>query len=125
MPLYEVRKVTGEPDYSALPVFEITHYFTENAGARTRGQFFLREGIGFEFVMWCFEENPRALYHNPNDPVHTDSCMEFFVNFDYEAGSAYFNFEINPIGTLHLAHGEQMSGRAAVIAPSYKELFSI
>ena len=106
MSLYEVRRVTGEPDYSALPVFEITHFLTENAEPRARGQFFLREGIGFEFVMWCFEENPRALFHNPNDPVHTDSCMEGFVNYYPEMRElGYLSVEINANAASHSSFG--------------------
>ena len=57
--------------------------------------------------------------------VCEDSCMEFFATFDCEAGPGYLNFEINPIGTLHLAYGTEMQNRVMVEKPSHKKFFEI
>ncbi len=42
-----------------------------------------------------------ALANKRNDPVCKDSCMEFFLSPDGD-DKRYFNFEINPLGTLLL-----------------------
>ena len=55
------------------------------------------------------EEAVRAVVTNINGPVHTDSCVEFFVSFD---GKSYYNFEFNCIGTPHVAWGEGRNNRS-------------
>lgn len=47
------------------------------------------------------ERKIRAVNTDRNDPVCEDSCMEFFFAPDND-DVRYFNFEINPIGTLLL-----------------------
>ena len=47
------------------------------------------------------ERNLRACKNQRNDEVCEDSCMEFFISPDND-DIRYFNFEINPIGTLLL-----------------------
>jgi hypothetical protein len=56
--------------------------------------------------MWCFEEHPRAIYHNPNDLVHTDSCMEAFVNYYPEMRElGYLSVEMNVNAASHSSFG--------------------
>lgn len=54
------------------------------------------------FESW--EENIRATYTLPNDPVCRDSCVEFFFCPD-EADPRYLSFEINPLGALLIGLG--------------------
>src|SRR6187399_1167142 len=49
------------------------------------------------------EDNPRITYHQPNDPVYKDSCVEFFISFDN--GSSYYNMEWNAAGVCLMAYG--------------------
>jgi hypothetical protein len=49
------------------------------------------------------EEVVKASWFRPNDPVYTDSCVEFFIAFDDE--SNYYNVEFNVIGTCKLNYG--------------------
>jgi hypothetical protein len=44
-----------------------------------------------------------------NGPVWEDSCVEFFVSFD---GSNYYNFELNCIGTILAAFGNNRNHRS-------------
>jgi hypothetical protein len=116
MPFYEARKISGEPDYGAVPTFDVTRFLTDVTEPATRGQFFLREGVGFEIVMWCFEERPRAIYHNPNDPVHTDSCMEAFVNYYPEMREfGYLSVEVNANAACHSSFGTGRFTRKLVL----------
>lgn len=49
------------------------------------------------------EENILAKRTDTNSAVSKDSCVEFF--FDPLGDGNYYNFEINCIGTIHLAYG--------------------
>ncbi len=42
----------------------------------------------------CYEENPRAVFENRDDPVYKDSCLEFFVK-PIPSKKEYINFECN------------------------------
>lgn len=53
----------------------------------------------------AYEKEITCVYSKMNDPVHKDSCVEFFVNFFPESRDEYFNFEINAIGTMHVGFG--------------------
>ena len=58
------------------------------------------------------EKFVRAVYANPNDPVHKDSCVEFFISFEDE--SEYYNFEFNCAGTCMLGFGTERAGRKLI-----------
>lgn len=49
------------------------------------------------------EKNIRAIYCKPNEPVHKDTCVEFFISFGDE--KEYYNFEFNCIGTCMAGYG--------------------
>ncbi|WP_423128133.1 carbohydrate-binding family 9-like protein [Gaoshiqia sp. Z1-71] len=56
----------------------------------------------FLFFHVC-EEQVLARYTRHNDPVYTDSCVEFFIAFGDEPD--YYNFEFNSLGTCLAAWG--------------------
>ena len=73
---------------------------------RTSGQLVYLSGEGLEVSMVCREQNPRASYHNPNDPVHTDSCMEAFLDcFPDLPQYGYIALEMNANGAAHCSFG--------------------
>jgi hypothetical protein len=51
------------------------------------------------------EQHPQVTFHQMNDPVYRDSCVEFFVQPLGEPGTPYLNFELNAAGTLLLGKG--------------------
>lgn len=62
------------------------------------------------FLKYCvLEETVLAAYSRANDPVHLDSCVEFFIGFDEEPG--YYNFEFNCIGTCYGGYGSDRNKR--------------
>jgi hypothetical protein len=80
-------------------------------------EFPYKPGIGFRIghtgdqiviKFYVEEESVRAMETEINGAVHKDSCVEFFVSLD---GSNYYNFEVNCIGTPHLAYGEGRNNR--------------
>nr|MBO2494948.1 hypothetical protein [Clostridia bacterium] len=68
---------------------------------RTEVRIFYSE-TRFYLLFKAFEQEIRAECLNINDPVCTDSCVEFFFNPDPEHDDRYINFEINPIGAFLL-----------------------
>ena len=74
---------------------------------KVEARFFYTESRLYLHFM-SYESEIRAVYRNMNEPVYTDSCVEFFFNPDPDKDDRYFNFEINAIGTLLLELG---SGR--------------
>jgi hypothetical protein len=58
------------------------------------------------------EKHVRALYKEANDPVHKDSCVEFFIAFGGE--SNYYNLEFNCVGTCQAAFGAGKNGRIMI-----------
>ena len=65
-------------------------------------------GDSIAIKFYVEEETIRAVVTNINGPVHTDSCVEFFISID---GKNYYNFEFNCIGTPHVAWGEGRDNR--------------
>ncbi len=72
----------------------------------------------------AFEHKLRAVYGAMNEPVYTDSCLEFFIIPDPENDSRYLNFEINPLGTLLLGLGSTRDGRI-LLEPEQAKLINI
>ncbi len=61
----------------------------------------------------CYESSPRAVYENRDDPVYTDSCLEFFVaplSFKDE----YINIECNSKGAFLCEFGKGKYDRCLV-----------
>jgi hypothetical protein len=97
--------------------FFISHDRPEGAPCPfTRGQVIWLPGVGLEVSMTCREENPRAIYHSPNDPVHTDSCMEAFLNcFPDLPQYGYVGLEMNANGAAHCSFGTARHTRSYVL----------
>ncbi|TDO00040.1 carbohydrate-binding family 9-like protein [Sunxiuqinia elliptica] len=55
------------------------------------------------------EDEILARYSRHNEPVYTDSCVEFFIVFDGEEN--YYNFEFNSLGTCLSANGPDREKR--------------
>jgi hypothetical protein len=58
------------------------------------------------------EDEMLARYSQHNQPVYTDSCVEFFIAFDDEPN--YYNFEFNSLGTCLAAWGPDRNQRKSI-----------
>lgn len=58
---------------------------------------------GFHVHYDVFENNPKRVMTKHFDPVHLDSCVEWFINFDPEHTENYINFEVNANGVINFA----------------------
>lgn len=79
---------------------------------------------GFHVYFKVYEDNVTVKYHNMNEPVYKDSCVEFFLNPKAGSDERYLNFEINAIGTLLLEFGKTRGERDFVTDVS-PEIFAI
>lgn len=86
-------------DWSAIPAAPIdTYRWLEDYAPKAFARLVFVEDYGFILRMTCEEREPKAVYHNYNEPVYTDSCMEYFC--DWLNDGRYLNMEMNSLGTL-------------------------
>ena len=72
------------------------------------------------YVRMEAEESPvRASLVGPLEQVCRDSCLEFF--FAPGGGERYFNFELNPLGTLCLGFGEKRPTRVRQVPKDLRQ----
>ena len=85
--------------WDEVPVAPVDSFrWLEGYAPETTAQLAYSEGVGFFLRMTCKETNPRGEYRRYNDPVYTDSCMEFFC--DLLNDGRYINVEVNVNGAL-------------------------
>jgi hypothetical protein len=111
--------------WEEIPPLVIDNFPWDENGYRPRTEvrIFYSE-TRFYLLFKAFEQEIRAECLNINDPVCTDSCVEFFFNPDPEHDDRYINFEINPIGTFLLGIGADRYSRVLIndVSP---EIFDI
>ena len=96
-----------------FPVAAINSFHWEEDGfsrPESYAALFAVENEGIHAVMWSFEENIRCECTKRDDPVYTDSCLEFFIA-PVEGDARYMNFEVNPDGVYLCEIGEKRGER--------------
>ncbi len=102
-------------DWSGVPKALIDQYAWSQAYMPIAyGQLIMIESFGFILRMTCKETNPRAVYEEYNQPIYTDSCLEFFAIWDNES-SRYINMEMNAKGTLLSCCGVGRENRTPLV----------
>ncbi|MBQ9780534.1 MAG: hypothetical protein IJW00_06280 [Clostridia bacterium] len=103
----------GSIDWNVIPVARIdTYKWLEGYTPEAAAQLVYVEGEKFILRMNCAEKNPLRRYHEYNEPVYTDSCLEFFA--DYVGSGAYVNMEMNANGTLLSCIGKGRGNRTPI-----------
>ena len=91
--------VKDSVDFSDAPKAEIACYkWTEGYTPYAFAQLIYVRDLGLALHMEANESDPKSVYTMYNQPVYTDSCLEFFVNFNN--GDKYMNFEMNSNGAF-------------------------
>lgn len=111
MNVYSIAKLENQPSgspvqWDAVQPLRIRHYLWKDNGYEP--EVYARLGYTPDKLHVCFrtyETDPLIRYHQMNDPVYTDSCVEFFVQPVPGSDRRYFNFELNAAGTLLLGLG--------------------
>ena len=118
MKKYIVKKFPAGTDgkeinWNVIPVARIdTYKWLDGYTPEAAAQLVYVEGEGFILRMTCAEKNPLRRYRQYNEPVYTDSCLEFFA--DYVGSGAYVNMEMNAGGTLLSCIGEGRGNRTPI-----------
>lgn len=103
----------AEIDWSRIPVARIdTYQWLDGYTPEAAAQLVYVAGTGFILRMTCAEKDPLRRFRQYNDPVYTDSCLEFFA--DYTGAGAYVNMEMNACGTLLSCIGEGRGHRTPI-----------
>lgn len=93
--------------WKEIPELSIINYLWINNNYRPKvvAKLCYSDSHLFTYFKVC-ETEITARFTKINDPVHKDSCVEFFVDLFPNETDKYFNFEINPLGTIHVGYGE-------------------
>ena len=127
--------VKDSVDFSDAPKAEIACYkWTEGYTPYAFAQVIYVRNLGLALHMEAFESDPKSVYTMYNQPVYTDSCLEFFVNCNPKQ-PLYINFEMNANGAFLSAlrpgrKGKQpihelMSDLPAVMAKKFEDHWSV
>ena len=92
---YFTYSFSGDIDWSVVPEesLDFSNWDSE-ADYNTYFQMCFKKNDGIYVKMRTDETDIRAVYHENDDPVWQDSCMEFFV-CAVEGRDEYINFEMN------------------------------
>ena len=127
--------VKDSVDFSDAPKAEIACYkWTEGYTPYAFAQLIYVRDLGLALHMEANESDPKSVYTMYNQPVYTDSCLEFFVNCNPDQ-PLYINFEMNANGAFLSAlrpgrKGKQpihelMSDLPAVMAKKFEDHWSV
>ena len=98
---YEIKKVKVD-DAKALKIDTVLWNMGDGAPDTYTQISYDDEGFNIKFTIK--ESEPLALQTKHCEHVHTDSCVEFFVNFMPEETNWYINFEVNANGIMNPAY---------------------
>lgn len=103
----------GEIDWNSIPVARVdTYLWLDGYTPEAYAQLVYVEGKCFVLRMGCAEARPKCIFRNYNDPVYTDSCLEFFA--DWTGDGRYVNMEMNAAGALLSCIGAERSSRTPI-----------
>ncbi len=115
---YRISRLPGgtapaEINWSTLPVARIDNYlWLDGYTPEAMAQLAYIEGECFVLRMSCAEKEPLCRYRAYNEPVYTDSCLEFFA--DWVGDGRYVNMEMNACGTLLSCVGAGRGNRTPI-----------
>lgn len=122
---YCIKRINKKSQIETCEKFFITHYmWNSTQEPKAYGWMGYLEEEGLFVKMVCEEKNPKRVYHNPQDPVYTDSAMEIFLAFPEEGEKLsndcmYTNFEINSNGAMLANFGKGRQNRQPVTEEQY------
>lgn len=99
MAVYNVL-TKNDIDFTDVPRAQIDCYkWSEGYAPKAFGQLIYIKNKGFALKMTAYEQAPKAVYTEYNQPVYEDSCLEFFVRFNKD-NPLYMNLEMNSNGAF-------------------------
>lgn len=114
----EINAVWDKDPWNGIKSLQLDHYM----GDRPDHFPFTEAKIAYDnlaiYVIFRVEDKyVLALHSNHQDPVYTDSCVEFFFSPDDNSDKGYFNLEMNCGGTMLFHHQTEPRTNQIHIAP--------
>lgn len=119
MKTYTLKKITGAPDWSTIPVMPIdTLLWTDPLPVTAQAQLCWDEDALY-LRMEAIEPNIRMKETDRLAEICYDSCLEFFLQLTEEP--TYMNFEINPLANYLIGQGRcGVDRRLRIIVPDFE-----
>lgn len=122
MRTYTLKKIHGTPDWDTIPVMPIDNLlWTDSVDITAQAQLCWDEDALY-LRMEATEPNIRMKGSHPLAKICKDSCLEFFLQ--PTEGSAYLNFEMNPLCNAWIGYGIAYKTRVRIMYPDFKEQFA-
>jgi hypothetical protein len=122
MKTYTITRVTGEPDWSAIPTLCIDcDTRNSNAGVQAWAQIAYNEE-GLQVHLKAQEAHIRSEESGPTARTWEDSCLEFFFSPD-PAETRYINVEAIPSGSFFLGIAGDQKNLLRLLLVNNKEYF--
>ena len=124
MKTYEVTRCTGKPDWAKIPTAAIDTYLWSDVRSILPSAQAAWDTDALYVRLQAIEPNIRREYTGDLDPVCQDSCLEFFF-CPQNGDDRYFNFEVNPNGSMYVGFGKEGNDRCRLSDQNFKELLQV
>lgn len=124
MKTYDVIRCNGKPDWEQLPSLAIDTYLWSDVRTIIPSAQAAWDDDALYIRLQAIEPHIRREYTGDFDPVCQDSCLEFFFRPE-NSGDRYFNFEVNPNGSMYVGFGKPGEERCRLNDQNWKELLKI
>ena len=118
---YVLKHISGQPDWSQIPVMHIDYQKKEIQHGITAQAQLCWSDAGIHVHLSCQEKYIRKELTGKLDPIWEDSCLEFFLRPTEDMH--YFNFEFNPNCALFLGYSKRKPNIIRQILPNHMETF--
>ena len=123
MKTYQVMKISGQPDWNAIPVAAIDQYLWSDVRSIVPSAQAAWDDDALYVRLQAIEPHILRRFTGTLDEVCKDSCLEFF--FCPMEGDRYFNFECNPNGSLYVGYGRPGSQRCRLHRGNFKDILQV
>ncbi|OUS70445.1 hypothetical protein B1748_28550 [Paenibacillus sp. MY03] len=86
------------------------HWLPDQHGPKARASLSYTEDE-LQICLRAYERDPLVRYRSQNDPVYTDSCLEFFLQPSPDTDDRFLNLELNAAGTILAGFGKDRHDR--------------
>lgn len=121
---WEIKDYKNESiNWGQVPILTIDEYPWYEKGLKQKTEVKIAISANNIYIQAKAEDQHiRARAKKLNDPVHEDSCFEFFVSPWAQKSQSYFNLEMNCMGTLYMAYHEVVGEKVLVSQEQAKQI---
>ena len=120
---YDAPYTSGTPNWETVPVAQIDQYLWSDVRSIIPSAQLAWNEDALYVRLQAIEPHILRRFNGTLDEVCKDSCLEFF--FCPQEGDRYFNFEVNPNGSVYVGYGRPGSARCRLHRGNFKEILQI